>query len=173
MPGGTYCLFHSQQAEAKRIMADARRAGGLARLASLKPTGLVVRVGTPQECKETARQALQLMLDGKLDRQAYYRALRELRAPLSELLTQRAEQWVQQWQNNSKYFDLYRAAKNWVTDTAGHIALSERYAEGSHASVAKAKGWALALQAGTALRCAAAELVEVQSLTVKPVESLL
>jgi hypothetical protein len=40
----------------------------LARLASLKPTGLVVRVGTPQECKETARQALQLMLDGKLDR---------------------------------------------------------------------------------------------------------
>jgi hypothetical protein len=25
-------------------------------------------VGTPQECKETARQALQLMLDGKLDR---------------------------------------------------------------------------------------------------------
>jgi hypothetical protein len=68
MPGETYCLFHSQQAEAKRIMADARRAGGLARLASLKPTGLVVRVGTPQECKETARQALQLMLDGKLDR---------------------------------------------------------------------------------------------------------
>jgi hypothetical protein len=68
LPGETYCLFHSQQAEAKRIMADARRAGGLARLASLKPTGLVVRVGTPQECKETARQALQLMLDGKLDR---------------------------------------------------------------------------------------------------------
>jgi len=68
MPGQPFCLFHSQQAEAKRIMADARRAGGLARLASLKPTGLVVRVGTPQECKETARQALQLMLDGKLDR---------------------------------------------------------------------------------------------------------
>ena len=68
MPGQPFCLFHSQQVEAKRIMADARRAGGLARLASLKPTGLVVRVGTPQECKETARQALQLMLDGKLDR---------------------------------------------------------------------------------------------------------
>jgi hypothetical protein len=68
MPGQPFCLFHSQQAEAKQIMADARRAGGLARLASLKPTGLVVRVGTPQECKETARQALQLMLDGKLDR---------------------------------------------------------------------------------------------------------
>ncbi len=68
MPGQSFCLFHSQQAEAKRTMADARRAGGLARLASLKPTGLVVRVGTPQECKETARQALQLMLDGKLDR---------------------------------------------------------------------------------------------------------
>ena len=68
MPGQPFCLFHSQQAEAKRIMADARRAGGLARLASLKPTGLVVRVGTPQECKETTRQALQLMLDGKLDR---------------------------------------------------------------------------------------------------------
>jgi len=68
MPGQPFCLFHSQQVEAKRIMADARRGGGLARLASLKPTGLVVRVGTPQECKETARQALQLMLDGKLDR---------------------------------------------------------------------------------------------------------
>lgn len=68
MPGDAFCLFHSQQAEAKRIMADARRAGGLARLASLKPSGLVVRVGTPQECKETARQALQLMHDGKLDR---------------------------------------------------------------------------------------------------------
>ncbi len=68
MPGQPFCLFHSQQAEAKKIMADARRAGGLARLASLKPTGLVVRVGTPQECKETARQALQLMLDGRLDR---------------------------------------------------------------------------------------------------------
>jgi hypothetical protein len=68
MPGQPFCLFHSQQAEAKRIMADARRAGGLARLASLKPTGLVVKLGTPQECKETARQALQLMLDGKLDR---------------------------------------------------------------------------------------------------------
>src|SRR5574340_1229504 len=68
MTGQPFCLFHSQKAEAKRIMADARRAGGLARLASLKPTGLVVKVGTPQECKETARQALQLMLDGKLDR---------------------------------------------------------------------------------------------------------
>jgi hypothetical protein len=68
MPGQPFCLFHSQQAEAKRIMADARRAGGLARLASLKPSGLVVKLGTPQECKETARQALQLMLDGKLDR---------------------------------------------------------------------------------------------------------
>ncbi len=68
MPGQPFCLFHSQQAEAKKIMADARRAGGLARLASLKPSGLVVLVGTPQECKETARQALQLMLDGKLDR---------------------------------------------------------------------------------------------------------
>jgi len=68
LSGQPFCLFHSQQAEAKRIMADARRAGGLARLASLKPTGLVVRVSTPQECKETARQALQLMLDGKLDR---------------------------------------------------------------------------------------------------------
>jgi hypothetical protein len=68
MPGQPFCLFHSQQAEAKRIMADARRAGGLARLASLKPTGLVVKLGTPQECKETSRQALQLMLDGKLDR---------------------------------------------------------------------------------------------------------
>ncbi len=31
MPGQAFCLFHSQQAEAKRIMADARRAGGLAR----------------------------------------------------------------------------------------------------------------------------------------------
>jgi hypothetical protein len=68
LSGQPFCLFHSQQAEAKRIMADARRAGGLARLASLKPTGLVVKLGTPQECKETARQALQLMLDGKLDR---------------------------------------------------------------------------------------------------------
>ena len=68
LSGQPFCLFHSQQAEAKRIMADARRAGGLARLASLKPSGLVVKLGTPQECKETARQALQLMLDGKLDR---------------------------------------------------------------------------------------------------------
>lgn len=68
LSGQPFCLFHSQQVEAKRIMADARRAGGLARLASLKPTGLVVKLGTPQECKETARQALQLMLDGKLDR---------------------------------------------------------------------------------------------------------
>ena len=68
MPGQPFCLFHSQQAEAKQIMADARRAGGLARLASLKPTGLVVNLDTPQDCKETARQALQLMLDGKLDR---------------------------------------------------------------------------------------------------------
>src|SRR5574340_1414844 len=68
MSGQPFCLFHSQQAEAKRIMADARRAGGLARLASLKPTGLVVNLDTPQACKETARQALQLMLEGKLDR---------------------------------------------------------------------------------------------------------
>ncbi len=68
LSGQPFCLFHSQQAEAKRIMADARRAGGLARLASLKPTGLVVNLDTPQACKETARQALQLMLDGKLDR---------------------------------------------------------------------------------------------------------
>ena len=68
MPGQPFCLFHSQQAEAKRIMADARCAGGLARLASLKPTGLVVNLDTPQACKETACQALQLMLDGKLDR---------------------------------------------------------------------------------------------------------
>jgi len=49
-------------------MADARRAGGLARLASLKPTGLVVKLDTPAACKETARQALQLLADGKLDR---------------------------------------------------------------------------------------------------------
>jgi len=68
MPGQPFCLFHSQQAEAKKIMADARRAGGPARLTSLRPSGLAMRVGTPQECKETARQALQLMLDGKLDR---------------------------------------------------------------------------------------------------------
>ncbi len=68
MPGQAFCLFHSQQAEAKRIMADARRAGGLARLASLKPTGLVVKVGSAAECKETCRQALQLMHDGRLDR---------------------------------------------------------------------------------------------------------
>jgi hypothetical protein len=68
MPGEAFCLFHSQQAEAKRIMADARRAGGLARLASLKPTGLVVRLDTPAACKETARQALQLLADGRLDR---------------------------------------------------------------------------------------------------------
>jgi len=68
MPGEPFCLFHSQQAEAKRIMADARRAGGLARLASLKPTGLVVKLDTPAACKETARQALQLLADGKLDR---------------------------------------------------------------------------------------------------------
>ena len=68
MPGEPFCLFHSQQSEAKRIMADARRAGGLARLASLKPTGLVVRLDTPSACKETARQALQLLADGKLDR---------------------------------------------------------------------------------------------------------
>ena len=68
LPGQPFCLFHSQQAEAKQIMADARRAGGLARLASFKPSGLMVKLGTPQECKETARQALQLMLDGKLDR---------------------------------------------------------------------------------------------------------
>jgi len=68
MPGEPFCLFHSQQAEAKRIMADARRAGGLARLASLKPTGLVVKLDSPSACKETARQALQLLADGKLDR---------------------------------------------------------------------------------------------------------
>jgi hypothetical protein len=68
MPGEPYCLFHSEQASTKKLMADARRAGGLARLASLKPTGLVVNLDTPQACKETARQALQLMLDGKLDR---------------------------------------------------------------------------------------------------------
>jgi len=68
MPGEPFCLFHSQQADAKRIMADARRAGGLARLASLKPTGLVVKLDTPASCKETARQALQLLADGKLDR---------------------------------------------------------------------------------------------------------
>jgi len=68
MPGEAFCLFHSQQADAKRIMADARRAGGLARLASLKPTGLVVKLDTPAACKETARQALQLLADGKLDR---------------------------------------------------------------------------------------------------------
>lgn len=68
LPGQPFCLFHSQQAEAKQIMADARRAGGLARLASFKPSGLVVKLGSPQEVKETARQALQLMLDGKLDR---------------------------------------------------------------------------------------------------------
>lgn len=68
LPGQPFCIFHSQAAEAKQIMADARRAGGLARLASLKPSGLVVRVGTPGECKETARQALQLMHDGRLDR---------------------------------------------------------------------------------------------------------
>ena len=68
MPGQPFCLFHSQQAEAKRIMADARRAGGLARLASLKPTGLVVKLDSPSACKETARQALQLLADGKLDR---------------------------------------------------------------------------------------------------------
>lgn len=68
MPGQPFCIFHSQQAEAKRIMADARRAGGLARLASLKPTGLVVRLSSASECKETARQALQMLADGKLDR---------------------------------------------------------------------------------------------------------
>jgi hypothetical protein len=68
MPGQPYCLFHSEQAATKKLLADARRAGGLARLASLKPTGLVVKIGTAAECKETARQALQLMHDGKLDR---------------------------------------------------------------------------------------------------------
>ena len=68
MPGEPFCLFHSEQSSAKRIMADARRAGGLARLASLKPTGLVVKLDTPAACKETARQALQLLADGKLDR---------------------------------------------------------------------------------------------------------
>ena len=68
MPGEPFCLFHSQQAQAKQIMADARRAGGLARLASLKPTGLVVKLDSPSACKETARQALQLLADGKLDR---------------------------------------------------------------------------------------------------------
>ncbi len=68
MPGEPYCIFHSEQASAKKLMADARRAGGLARLASLKPTGLVVRIDTAAECKETARQALQLMHDGRLDR---------------------------------------------------------------------------------------------------------
>ena len=68
MPGQPYCIFHSEQASAKKLMADARRAGGLARLASLKPTGLVVKIGTAAECKETARQALQLMHDGRLDR---------------------------------------------------------------------------------------------------------
>jgi hypothetical protein len=123
---------------------------------------------------EPLKEALLSMIAVDLsdNRQAYYRALRDLRAPLSELLTQRAEQWVQQWQNNSKYFDLYRAAKNWVTDTAGHLALSERYAEEPHESVVKAKGWPLALVAGMALRCANAELEEGQSLTNKPVESL-
>jgi len=68
MPGDHFCVFHSQQSEAKRIMADARRAGGLARLASLKPTGLVVKLDTPGAVKETARQALQMLADGKLDR---------------------------------------------------------------------------------------------------------
>ena len=68
LPGEPFCIFHSQQAEAKRIMADARRAGGLARLASLKPTGLVVKLDSAAECKETARQALQLLMDGRLDR---------------------------------------------------------------------------------------------------------
>jgi hypothetical protein len=68
LPGEPFCLFHSEQAQAKRIMADARRAGGLARLASLKPTGLVVRLSSATECKETARQALQMLADGKLDR---------------------------------------------------------------------------------------------------------
>jgi hypothetical protein len=136
-------------------------------------TGLVKRrevVPVAEPLKEALLAVIAVALSD--DRQAYYRALRELRAPLSDLLTQRAEQWVQQWQHNSKYFDLYRAAKNWVTNTAGPPALSERYAEGQHESVVKAKGWALALLAGTALRCAVAELVEVQSLTNKPVESL-
>ena len=68
MPGEAYCLFHSEQAATKQLMADARRAGGLARLASLKPTGLLVKLGTAAECKETARQALQMLADGKLDR---------------------------------------------------------------------------------------------------------
>ena len=68
MPGEAYCLFHSEQVATKKLMADARRAGGLARLASLKPTGLQVKIGTAAECKETARQALQLLADGKLDR---------------------------------------------------------------------------------------------------------
>ena len=68
LPGQPFCLFHSQQAEAKQIMADARRAGGLARLASLKPTGLLVKLDSAAEVKETARQALQMLADGKLDR---------------------------------------------------------------------------------------------------------
>ena len=50
------------------MLAQGRSAGGLARLASLKPSGLVIDVSSASACIETARGALQAMHDGRLDR---------------------------------------------------------------------------------------------------------
>ncbi len=68
LDNNVYCLFHSQDAEHKKLLADSRRAGGLASLASLRPIELEIRLGSAEECRATATAALQLLIGGKLDR---------------------------------------------------------------------------------------------------------
>jgi len=98
------------------------------------------------------------------DRPAYHRALRGLRPVLADLLVRRAGQWSARWAEASRCFELYRGASSWLAGVSAPPPLSARPGQTSETwaaeSVAKAKGWQLALLAGLALNVAQTELRE-------------
>ncbi len=97
------------------------------------------------------------------DRPACYQTLRELRAPLTDLLARRAQTWCQRWLRAPEFEELYYGPRQSLRGASPDASLAELdpdFAEQIETKLARMKGWPLALLAGKALGCAATELSE-------------
>jgi len=68
LDGSGMCVFHSDSAKAKQIMANARRLGGLRHAQALQPVPLPMDLSSPAGVMEMLEAVGLATADGKLDR---------------------------------------------------------------------------------------------------------
>ena len=66
--GSGMCVFHSDSAKARKIMADARRLGGMRHAQALQPVVLPMDLSTPAGVMQMLEAVGRAVADGKLDR---------------------------------------------------------------------------------------------------------